>query len=631
MFAQYASPHPPVTKKQPMEPSPEPPFTTLENEEDLALHPKCTPPSTDLAGWLADALQSERVFVNVMLEQKHETILNDLRRQLRMTDTKSNNAFATTERSNNSDECLAEYHARSPQLNPIGRVYDANSFNESGASMKNDCHLEAQQLAKDVPKGSQDRALQRMATGVGNEPKPEVVERVRNSIHKVSSHADLYQTVEKGWTQFLSSLSESAYMDVGPRAQKIMPVCELFLACVILVNICTMALERQYVGFDVGSLLADYPGSSDNLIEYQPGEETWPWAKKVLFISEMIVGAVFGIEVFFLMAVFGFRYFASAWNLFDLTVVIFWAVDFSHAENVFHINPILLRIAPMVRVARLLRFVRTIGFFHALHVILTSVKSSFLVLFWSLFLLLLMLMVVSVFMSQILVTWILDESHDSTQRINVFLQWGTFSRSMVTMFEVTLGNWGPPCRILQEEVSEWWVIFFIVYKCVIGFAVVQVITGVFMQQTFKVVARDEQIMINEKKLNSSAVVKNLEKLFEVIDASGDNALSLEELTVCLDDPTVKAWFAALEVDESDATKLFDFLEDGSGKINRRDFIVGIKQIRGHAKSIDLQHILSEVRAVSHAQKMLAQTLSQRGRQGRSHTAPEPFGTSPFVL
>lgn len=32
---------------------------------------------------------------------------------------------------------------------------------------------------------------------------------------------------------------------------------------------------------------------------------------------------------------------------------------------------------------------------------------------------------------------------------------GTFTKSILTMFEVMFANWAPPCRLLTENVSEW--------------------------------------------------------------------------------------------------------------------------------------------------------------------------------
>ena len=39
------------------------------------------------------------------------------------------------------------------------------------------------------------------------------------------------------------------------------------------------------------------------------------------------------------------------------------------------------------------------------------------------------------------------------------------------MFEILFANWGPPCRALVDHVDEAFSIFFLVYRCMIGFAV----------------------------------------------------------------------------------------------------------------------------------------------------------------
>lgn len=46
------------------------------------------------------------------------------------------------------------------------------------------------------------------------------------------------------------------------------------------------------------------------------------------------------------------------------------------------------------------------------------------------------------------------------------------------MFEVTFANWAPSCRLLVDNVSEAYALFFVVYRCVIGFAVLSVVSVV---------------------------------------------------------------------------------------------------------------------------------------------------------
>merc|ERR1712008_196450 len=84
-------------------------------------------------------------------------------------------------------------------------------------------------------------------------------------------------------------------------------------------------------------------------------------------------------------------------------------------------------------------------------------------------------------------------------RKEVYKYYGSFARSMLTMFEITLGNWIVPARALVENVSEWYMLFFLAHKMIIGFSVVSVITAVFIQETFKVATTHDRIMIMNKE------------------------------------------------------------------------------------------------------------------------------------
>eukprot|EP00971_Amphidinium_carterae_P105934 2098200-Amphidinium_carterae.1 len=57
----------------------------------------------------------------------------------------------------------------------------------------------------------------------------------------------------------------------------------------------------------------------------------------------------------------------------------------------------------------------------------------------------------------------------------VFSYFGTFYRTIITMFEITLANWAPSCRLLIDNVSEWYGLFYILYRCMFCFAVVKVV------------------------------------------------------------------------------------------------------------------------------------------------------------
>lgn len=150
----------------------------------------------------------------------------------------------------------------------------------------------------------------------------------------------------------------------------------------------------------------------------------------------------------------------------------------------------------------------------------------------------------------------------------------------------------------RDENGEMWGYFFIVWRCFCGFAVVQVIGSVFIQNTFKVASRDEDVMIQEKQKASEAYLKHLGNLFTDLDESGDGQISKEEFEAALLQPRIRHWFAALEIDVSDLPKLFMMLDDGDGQISKEEFLGGLKKVKGPALSIDMLALTKEVQRVS---------------------------------
>merc|ERR1719198_2777809 len=93
----------------------------------------------------------------------------------------------------------------------------------------------------------------------------------------------------------------------------------------------------------------------------------------------------------------------------------------------------------------------------------------------------------ALFFNQVFNTYfILNDDVPADVREEAFKLFGTFCRSILSMFELTLGNWVPITRFLCEKASEWFTFFLLVYHCIVAFAVVTVIRGIFLHETFQV-------------------------------------------------------------------------------------------------------------------------------------------------
>jgi len=182
------------------------------------------------------------------------------------------------------------------------------------------------------------------------------------------------------------------------------------------------------------------------------------------------------------------------------------------------------------------------------------------------------------------------------------------------MFEITLANWVPPCRLLMDNISVWYAVFFMVYKLSVGFAVVNVINAVFIQQTMKVAATDESILVMQKEQQSQKYQARLKRVFSQLDTSGNGFFTWEEFQHAMANKRVKALISALEVEVREALALFKLLDHGDGQVSWDDFVYGMQRLRGTAQSVDVMTLLclqrKEARQIAKVHKELLKIVRE---------------------
>lgn len=159
----------------------------------------------------------------------------------------------------------------------------------------------------------------------------------------------------------------------------------------------------------------------------------------------------------------------------------------------------------------------------------------------------------------------------------------------------------PVCRHLVEDVSEWYALWFIVYKVTVGFSIIKVITGVFMHETFKVASTDDDLMILQKQRIMEKHAKKMRGFFEAADSGGEGSLTMHEFREVLSDPRVKTWLSAMELDVADTDtvfKLLDSPDEGNSElpteITCEELVHGVAKLKGPARSLDMAVLMREV-------------------------------------
>jgi hypothetical protein len=201
-----------------------------------------------------------------------------------------------------------------------------------------------------------------------------------------------------------------------------------------------------------------------------------------------------------------------------------------------------------------------------------------------------LLVVSALVMNGLLQEYMNDASIPKEDRRKVYKYFGSFSRSVVSIFEISFASHAPMCRTIMENVSEWYAVFFLLYKCVVGLSVFKVISGVFLHETFKVCTEDDELMVIQKRRAKKTWTAKMEKLFAHFDDDDDGIITWTEFeNVIKHNEEVSHWLSAMDLDITNVERLWHLIDDGDGSLSAPELVTGISKLKGPSRSIDTHH------------------------------------------
>ena len=368
----------------------------------------------------------------------------------------------------------------------------------------------------------------------------------------------------------------------------------------VLLNALAMAVELECIGNQSGETINVHV--------------TWHCADSAVF---PVLEHVFTWIFFFFLALRAratrCRYFTKLVNIGDTFLVILPIVDLYILSPLagMSANIDILRLLRLGKLARAVRLMRTLKLFRGLRLLVQACSSFLPSLAWSMALLGICMLMGSLVMSNLLQDFITDSEKPMEARLWVWMYYGTAYRAMYTMYEVTFaGNWPTRARPLLEDVDHRYAIFFIIYVTFIVFAVIRIITAVFLRETLEAANNDAELMVQERLLQNARYVKKLEGIFAAMDDSGDGVLTEDEMTQLLMDQRVQAYLQSLDLDVAEGQALFQLLQNGEGMVTYEDFIDGILRCKGPARAIDQICLQCEVKSVADSLRILTSALEE---------------------
>eukprot|EP00913_Durusdinium_trenchii_P005564 g5184.t1 len=389
---------------------------------------------------------------------------------------------------------------------------------------------------------------------------------------------------------------------------------DLLITALVGLNVLWMAIQLQVHGFKVACDIGMYCEHKNVPMQEKPSliptkEDFESRMASYFLIGDAIFAFIFAADVTFRLCALRSKFWRRWINWLDLAVSITCLIEilvviFTTTGS----NLVILRILRFARLARAVRVVAMSAHLASFQLLIKCLIACKGMLLWSFILLAFVQCVaglapgrsvygsVCIFgvVSSLCWDFIQDPFQSEEHRQEVFLYYGSFSRTTLTLFEILFANWAPACRVLVENVSEWFSIFFLAYRCVLGFAILNVVNAVFVQQTMKTASSDEELAFRQKERDIVSYNRKVRRLFQSIDSSGDGSITLEEFEKLVTSPKLRFWMSQLELEYHDLLSLFEFLDNGDGVITLTEFIEGAARLRGQAKALDVWRMETKV-------------------------------------
>lgn len=371
---------------------------------------------------------------------------------------------------------------------------------------------------------------------------------------------------------------------------------EAFSGILILAN-------AIYIGWQTQHLAEYYRDRAKRGLEL--GE-----APLVFLFGQLLFTVLFIIELLPRWIADGFTDFFKtedmSWNILDVVVVLNGIIEsvldilerVNAAEtDSFLSNISTMRLLRIVRIVRVVRVIRVMRFFRELRMMVYSITGSMKNLLWVSIILGVVFYLFGVTFTSAVTNSMKTPADWNSETNKLLLEtFGTVDRSALNLFMSMSG--GNDWSLYYEALEglgfgyRWFFLAFITFTL---FAIVNVVTAVFVESAMQSNLKDRDIIAQEELAIKAKYLESMKELFEDMDHDGEGSISMTEFESKLQDERVIAFFSALKLDVSDARVLFRLIDtDKSGDITIDEFLQGCYKLQGESRSLDMKIMQLEV-------------------------------------
>eukprot|EP00927_Polykrikos_kofoidii_P048126 TRINITY_DN42349_c0_g1_i1.p1 TRINITY_DN42349_c0_g1~~TRINITY_DN42349_c0_g1_i1.p1 ORF type:complete len:972 (-),score=118.09 TRINITY_DN42349_c0_g1_i1:19-2934(-) len=363
-----------------------------------------------------------------------------------------------------------------------------------------------------------------------------------------------------------------------------------------------------------------------------PERDLEPWVQYLGYFY----CAFYTAELILKLCVFGLSFWCGSewrWNYFDAVLVLIGLYDFFMDTFVGSANTNLtwLRMIRFLKLVKMLRMVRVMRAFRVLRMMITSIAGSMMMLVWSVLMLFMVMYLFSLFFLMGLSSHLSVNGASSIDEETLFgvqTYWCSVLQSVCTLYMAVTGgaDWEPLAAPVAELGAIYYVVF-IFYIAFCAFAVLNVLTGMFVDKAMEISQNDGQSVVSEKMTRPETLAFRTyyTEIFAESELSdvmcGGPKLTWKMLKVHGFDDIVKQFFATAEITMKDACRIFQQMDSENLRVvDLEDFIRNCIHAQDNQQS-ELSMLLSTANETKRSVEDLA-VLTDAIRRAHGLTRPE---------
>ena len=309
--------------------------------------------------------------------------------------------------------------------------------------------------------------------------------------------------------------------------------------------------------------------------------------KEMLFSTDVFFTVAVCLELLLRIVALRWKFFISRdwfWNLFDVLPVLSSIVELVGYSTEVKIS--FLKLFRLLRILRAIQVVRRITLFRKMHLMFLAILKSVLALLGAVFMLLFIMYIFAVLFLQGVAQHLAHTSSTDSHCVVLATFFRSLPMTLLTLWMCLSGgiDWWELEEVLLDT-APGYAVLLICFQVFMILVVLNIVTGTFVNDSIEVAQNDQDHKAFSKRERKVKVIRCATRIFEEMDTDHTMSVTRRQFERAFQRPGVKYFFQTIDMDVTDAIKVFEALDvNGNRVLGIDEFVVGCAAIHGPART-----------------------------------------------